>query len=89
MSGRETQGPVERATRAELRELKVSVQSSILAASAVALARQIDCSKGAVAAAAASLQLRQTRAELVAEAGKRPETDIVDEINARRAKRAG
>lgn len=85
MSERESQGPVERATRAELRELKVSVQSSILAASAVSLARQIDRSKGAVAAAAASLQLRQTRAELVAEAAQRPEADVIDELNTRRA----
>jgi hypothetical protein len=80
-------GPVERATRAELRALKASVQTSILAANAVALARQIDESRGAVAAAAASLQLRQTRADLIAEAEKRPERDIIDEVNARRATR--
>jgi len=79
------QGPVERATRAELRKLKISVQTSILAASAVSLARQIDSSRGAVAAAAASLQLRQTRADLIAEAEKRPERDLIDELNARRA----
>jgi hypothetical protein len=89
MSERKSMGPVERATRAELRALKISVQESILAANAVALAQQIDASRGAVAAAAASLQLRQTRAELVAEAEKRPERDVIDEINARRAKRAG
>jgi hypothetical protein len=81
-------GPVERATRAELRALKVSVQTSILAASAVSLARQIDHSRGAVAAAAASAQLRATRAELVAEAEKRPEQDVIDDLNARRAQRA-
>jgi hypothetical protein len=81
-------GPVERATRAELRELKVSVQTSILAASAVSLARQIDASRGAVAAAAASLQLRQTRADLIADAEKRPERDVIDDLNARRAQRA-
>lgn len=85
MSEREPQGPVERATRAELRALRVSVQSSILAASAVALARQIDRSKGAVAAAAAALQLRQTRADLVAEAAEKPEADVIDELNTRRA----
>lgn len=83
----ERQGPVERATRAELRALKVSVQASILAASAVALAKQIDGSRGAVAAAAASLQLRQTRAELIADAEKRPERDVIDELNAKRAKK--
>jgi hypothetical protein len=87
MSERQAPGPVERATRAELRALKISVQTSILAANAVALAKQIDGSRGAVAAAAASLQLRQTRAELVAEAEKRPERDIIDELNAKRAKR--
>lgn len=85
MSERHRIGPVEKATRAELRALKISVQTSILAANAVALAKQIDGSRGAVAAAAASLQLRQTRAELVAEAAKRPERDVIDELNARRA----
>jgi len=80
-------GPVERATRAELRALKVSVQTSILAASAVALARQIDATPGAVAAAAASLQLRLTRAELIEEAERRPERDVIDDLNARRAAR--
>ena len=81
-------GPVERATRAELRALKISVQTSILAASAVSLARQMDHSRGAVAAAAAQAQLRATRAELVAEAEKRPERDVIDDLNARRAQRA-
>jgi hypothetical protein len=79
------QGSVERATRAELRALHVSVQSSILAATAVSLARQIDGSRGAVAAAAASLQLRQFRADLIAEARLRPERDVIDDLNARRA----
>jgi hypothetical protein len=90
MSERKSTGPVERATRAELRALKISVQESMLAANAVALAQQIDASRGAVAAAAASLQLRQTRAELIAEAEKRPERDVIDDLNTRRAaKRAG
>ncbi len=80
-------GCVERATRAELRALKISVQTSILAANAVSLARQIDVSRGAVAAAAASLQLRQTRADLIAEAEKQPERDVIDDLNARRAAR--
>jgi hypothetical protein len=80
-------GPVERATRAELRALNVSVQTSILAANAVSLARQIDGSPGAVAAAAASLQLRLTRADLVAEAAEQPERDVIDDLNARRAAR--
>jgi hypothetical protein len=82
------QGSVERATRAELRALKISVQTSILAASAVSLARHIDTCRGAVAAAAASAQLRQTRAELIAEAASRPERDVIDDLNARRAHRA-
>lgn len=85
MSERHKPGPVERATRAELRALKISVQTSILAANAVSLARQIDRSPGAVAAAAASLQLRQTRADLIAEAEKQPERDVIDDLNTRRA----
>ena len=81
-------GPVERATRAELRALKISVQTSMTAASAVALARHIDSCRGAVAAAAAAAQLMKARADLVAEAEKRPERDVIDDLNARRAQRA-
>ena len=76
---------MERATRAELRRMKISVTDSILAATAVSLARQIDGSRGAVAAAAASLQLRQTRADLIEEAERRPQRDVIDDLNARRA----
>ena len=78
-------GPVERAVRAELRELGVSVAASILAATAVSLAQQIDGSRGAVAAAAASLQLRQTRAELIEELAQQPQEDVVRDINSRSA----
>ena len=80
-------GPVERAVRAELRELGVSVAASILAATAVSLAQQIDGSRGAVAAAAASLQLRQTRAELIEELAQQPQEDVVRDINDRRAEK--
>ena len=44
-------GSVEKAVRSELRKLKCSVQSDGSAALAVALAGQIDSSRGAVAAA--------------------------------------
>jgi len=65
--------------------LGVSVQTSILAATAVSLARQIDTSRGAVAAAAASLQLRQTRAELIAELADQPQEDVISDVNAQHA----
>lgn len=78
-------GLVERAVRAELRKLGVSVTDSPLAANAVSLARQIDTSRGAVAAAAASLQLRQTRADLIEELERQPAGDVIDELNAKRA----
>lgn len=51
-------GPVERAARAELRSMKVSVQSSASAAAVVAVARQLDKARGAASAAAASRELR-------------------------------
>jgi hypothetical protein len=83
------QGPVERATRAELRQLGASVQSESLPAAAVALARQIDVAKGGMAAAAVAAQLRLIIAD-VAKSAVRPEKDAIDELNARRAvKRAG
>jgi hypothetical protein len=83
-------GPVEKAVRAELRALKCSVQSDGSAALAVALARQIDTSRGAVAAAAAAAQLRLLLADLRADAAdKRPERTqvdalVADELAARR-----
>jgi hypothetical protein len=57
-------GPVEKAARAELRKLRCSVQSDTSAALAVSLARQIDTSRGAVAAAAAAAQLRVLMVEI-------------------------
>jgi hypothetical protein len=82
-------GPVERATRAELRTLGVSVRTSILAASAVSLARNIDTSRGAVAAAAASLQLRQTRAELIRELKGERDSDVDNALAALAAELGG
>ena len=70
-------GPVERAVRSELRSLKCSVQSDGSAALAVALAAQIDTSRGAVAAAAAAAQLRQLLIDLRrASADARPGNEI-------------
>lgn len=82
-------GLVERAMRAELRKLGVSVASSALAASAVSLARQIDGSRGAVAAAAASLQLRQTRADLIAELKGERGSDVDNALAALAAELSG
>jgi hypothetical protein len=53
-----TYGPVERATRAELRALGVSVQSSAAAAAMIAVAKRLDATTGAASAAAASRELR-------------------------------
>ncbi len=78
---------VERAVRAELRQLGCSVQSDGSAALAVSLARQIDSARGAVAAAAAAGQLRAILGDLRAEAEKRPEQDVIDDLNARRARK--
>jgi hypothetical protein len=80
-----TAGPVERAVRAELRRLHAGVQSDGSAALAVSLARQIDTARGAVAAAAAAGQLRALLMDVRAEAAKRPERDVIDDLNARRA----
>jgi hypothetical protein len=81
-------GGVERAVRAELRRLGCSVASDGSAALAVSLARQVDVARGAVAAAAAAAQLRALLIDLRLEAEKRPEQDVIDDLNARRAKRA-
>jgi acetyl-CoA acetyltransferase len=84
-------GNVEKAVRSELRRLGCSVQSDGSAALAVSLARQIDTSRGAVAAAAAAAQLRLLLADLRAasaeRAPKRSRIDDIrgDELAARRA----
>lgn len=85
MTERKQPGGVERATRSELRRLGCSVQSDGLAALAVALAKQIDTARGAVAAAAAAGQLRLILADLERSA-VRPEKDAIDEVNAQPAK---
>jgi hypothetical protein len=74
-------GPVERAARAELRKLGCSVQSDGSAALAVALARQIDTARGAVAAAAAAAQLRQLLIDLrKTSADKQPVRTRIDDL---------
>ena len=81
-------GPVERATRAELRKLGVSVQQRGNAALAVSLARQIDSARGAVAAAAAAKVLSDIMDRFKAEADElRPEKDELDELRGRRSER--
>jgi hypothetical protein len=83
MTDRKPQGGVERAVRAELRRLCCSVATDGSSALAVALARQIDTARGAVAAAAAAGQLRQLLIDvrkMAAEA--RPERDVVDDLGA-------
>ena len=85
-------GPVERAARSELRNLGCSVQSDASAALAVSLARQIDTSRGAVAAAAAAAQLRLLLADLrTAAASARPKRSRIDDIRGDElaARRAG
>ena len=72
-----------------MRRLRSSVATDALAALAVSLGRQIDSSRGAVAAAAAAAQLRVLMADLrAAAAAARPERDAIDEISARRASKA-
>jgi hypothetical protein len=76
-------GSVERAVRSELRKLGCSVQSDGSAALAVALASQIDSSRGAVAAAAAAAQLRQLLIDLRRSAAEaRPERTQIDDLRA-------
>lgn len=83
-------GPVERATRAELRELGISVQKSASAAAAVAMARHIDTARGGVAAATATRELRAAMEELHKVVAARPTEDPLADLRARRdARRTG
>ena len=88
MTVRRPQGSVEKAVRAEIRSLGVSVQQDGSAALAVSLATQIDTARGAVSAAAAAGQLRALLIDLRKSAAEQPERDVIDDLNARRARRA-
>jgi hypothetical protein len=57
-------GPVEKATRAELRLLHLSVRTSAAAAAAVVVAKRLDATTGAASAAAAARELRLAMAAL-------------------------
>jgi|HubBroStandDraft_4_1064222.scaffolds.fasta_scaffold17686_5 hypothetical protein len=77
-----TAGAVERAVRAELRSLKVSVQTDGAAALAVSLAAQIDGARGAVAAAASATQLRLLLADFRAADREKPQRSRIDDLRA-------
>ena len=82
-------GPVERAVRAELRGMQVSVRDTADAALVVSLGAQIDRARGAVAAAQAAKQVHDIMAALRARAAElRPARSQVDELRAKRGARA-
>jgi hypothetical protein len=85
MPPRKAAGTVEKAVRSELRTLGCSLQKDGSAALAVSLAKQIDTSRGAVAAAAAAAQLRLLLADLRSSAAERPGEDAIDELNGQSA----
>ena len=81
-------GPVERATRAELRRLGFRPVSDALAAVAVSLAQELDdAATDAKGMAAVSAQLRLVMNDAVKAGRKSGAKDKLDELNARRAVR--
>ena len=84
-----TYGPVERAVRAELRGMSVSVRDTADAALVVSLAGQVDRAHGAVAAAQAAKQVHDIMTALRVRAAElRPARSQVDELRAKRGARA-
>ena len=81
-------GRVEAATRAQLREAGVSVRTSGVAATAVALARTLDGEPGARDAAAVARELRGHLADLTKDAAPKT-TSSLDELRKRRDARRG
>lgn len=81
------QGPVERATREELKRLGVRAGDTGLAAAALSLARQVDAPDSTSAAAAVARELRATLADLAKQASNAPQKDMVDELQSRRTSR--
>jgi hypothetical protein len=80
-------GTVERATRADLRARRLSVQTSAPAALAVRLAVLVDQEQDAKVAAVLARELRGTMTEIAKAKPVRPAADTVDEIAKRRAAR--
>lgn len=76
-------GRIEAATRAQLREVGVSVQKNAVAATAVALARVLDGEPGARDAAAVAGQLRAHMADLTKVAAPKTSSSL-DELRKRR-----
>ena len=92
MTGRRTQGVVERAVRRDLRRLPADAQACALAALALSLAQlldgaaQVDVDKRLPAASQTARELRGTMAELLKGAPKA--RSEIDELRARRAARS-
>ena len=86
MAEKQPQGPVERATRAELRAWGVSVQTKAKAAMAVALARQADAAKGGTSKADAAAHSHRQLMDDLEKSAARPERDEIDELIAEPAK---
>lgn len=89
MTDRKGPRPLERATRAELRLRRLSVQDNALAALAVVLARTLDAGPEAKEAPGLARELRAAMVELARSAPKAEATSVVDELRAKRTARLG
>jgi hypothetical protein len=80
---------VEDATRAEIEALRVEATAPGLVSVALQLARKLEETDAPTSAAVVARELRATMLELRKVAPGAEEGDVVDELNARRAKRRG
>jgi hypothetical protein len=82
-------GPIQTATRRELRGLPVDLRTGTLATTALLLARRLDAGLPAREVSGVARELRQSMTALMEQAPAKPQGDLVDELRARRAERAG
>ncbi|WP_405994973.1 hypothetical protein [Streptomyces sp. NBC_00986] len=80
-------GAVTKATQAELAELGVKPDGNAQAATAVRLAKELDCAPDPKAAAAVARELRMAMRVVVAAAPPKESGDRIDEIAKRRERR--
>jgi hypothetical protein len=82
-------GQVEASVRREIRGLPADLRTGSLAVTALLLARRLDAGLPAREVAGVAREIRQSIAALMEQAPAKPQGDLVDELRARRAERAG
>ena len=82
-------GAIEASVRREIRSMPADLRASTLATTALLLAKRLDAGLPAREVSGVARELRQNMSSLLERAPAKPQGDLVDELRARRAERAG